>query len=85
MKLLRQPSNTQLWFAVVLVTFGCGLLVSGFIVSPTGEIHPSVLTAIGEILTFAGALIGVDYSYRKKFLDRARSNQESEPETHEEG
>jgi len=84
MKILRQPSNTQLWFAVVLVAFGCCLLLAGFIVSPTGEIHPSVLTAFGEILTFAGALFGVDYSYRKRFLDRARNLENTESTENEE-
>ena len=30
---------------------------------PMGIIHPSVLAAFGEILTFAGALMGLDYKY----------------------
>ena len=80
MKMLRQPSDKQLWFAVIFVAFGCALLAAGFIVSPTGEIHPSVLTAFGEILTFSGALFGVDYSYRKRFLDRSRSHENTENE-----
>ena len=84
MKLLRQPSDKQLWFAVILVAFGCGLLAAGFIVSPTGEIHASVLTAFGEILTFAGALFGVDYSYRKRFLDRAHNIKDNNTPTDEE-
>lgn len=55
----------QLVLAICLVIFGCVLVVTAFFVPPTGEIHPSVLTAFGEILTFAGAVIGVDYSYKK--------------------
>ena len=31
-----------------------------------GEIDPSVLVAFGETSTFAGALFGVDYRYRRK-------------------
>ena len=46
--------------------FGVGLTVAAFIVPPTGVIDPSVLTAFGEILTFAGSLIGIDYHYRFK-------------------
>lgn len=56
--------NMQLIVALILVIVGCGLLVAGFIVNPTGEIHSSVLVGFGETSTFAGALFGVDYSYR---------------------
>lgn len=58
--------NIQLFVAVFLVLVGCGLLISGFIVIPTGIIHSSVLVAFGETCTFAGALFGVDYHYRNK-------------------
>lgn len=54
----------QLLTSVALVVFGCILITLGFSVDPIGEIHPSVLTAFGEILTFAGAVIGVDYKYK---------------------
>ena len=56
----------QLFTAVGVIVIGCGLLLAGFIISPAGEIHSSVLVAFGEILTFAGALLGVDYHYRKR-------------------
>ena len=58
--------TTQLWLAVVLVLFGISLLIASFWVPPTGEIHSSVLVAYGETLTFVGALVGVDYSYKYK-------------------
>ena len=84
MRILRKPSDKQLWFAFSMVIFGCGLLVAGFCVSPTGEIHNSVLLAFGETLTFAGALLGIDYTYRKRFLDRSPYEEEPRnPETHE--
>ena len=63
-KLMKK--NTQLLLAVTLCAFGCVLLVTGFICPPLGEIHHSVLIAFGEILTFAGSLIGIDYKYRYK-------------------
>ena len=47
-----------------MCAFGCALLACGFVAVPTGEIHHSVLIAFGEILTFAGSLIGIDYHYR---------------------
>lgn len=56
----------QLWAAVAVTFVGCGLLIAGFIVSPTGEIHQSVLIGFGECLTFAGSLLGIDYRYRSE-------------------
>lgn len=58
--------NLQLITAVILVIVGCGLLIAGFIVNPLGIIDGSVLTAFGESCTFAGALFGIDYTYRYK-------------------
>lgn len=55
----------QLLLATVLVAFGVLLIIAAFIVPPTGVIDPSVLTAFGEILTFSGAIIGIDYKHRK--------------------
>ena len=56
----------QLILSVVLCGFGVLLLVAGFVAPPLGEIHHSVLIAFGEILTFSGSLIGIDYKYRYK-------------------
>lgn len=56
----------EFYLACVLIVFGCGLLLAGFIVSPTGEIHSSVLTAFGEICTLVGAILGINYAGRKK-------------------
>ena len=50
--------------AVVMCSFGSALLVAGFVTQPVGEIHQSVLIAFGEILTFSGSLIGIDYHYK---------------------
>ena len=58
--------NFQLIVAIMLCGFGCGLLVTGFVLPPLGEVHHSVLIAFGEILTFSGSLIGIDYKYRYK-------------------
>lgn len=56
--------EVQLIIAVVMCIFGCGLLIAGFIVPPMGVIDSSVLIAFGEILTFVGSLVGIDYHYR---------------------
>lgn len=57
--------SVQLWIACIMCIAGLVLVFSGFWVAPEGEIHSSVLVAFGEVLTFAGALFGVDYSYRR--------------------
>ena len=56
----------QLILSVGLCVFGGLLLLAGFCCPPLGEIHHSVLIAFGEILTFSGSLIGIDYKYRYK-------------------
>lgn len=67
---MKHSSEKQFWFAVALMIFGGGLLVAGFIVSPSGVIDPSVLTAFGEIATFSGTVLGIDYSYKKSYVKR---------------
>ena len=56
----------QLLLSVGLCVFGGMLLVAGFVAPPIGEIHHSLLIAFGELLTFSGSLIGIDYRYRYK-------------------
>ena len=56
--------KVQLILSVSLCVFGGLLLLAGFCCPPLGEIHPTILTAFGEILTFSGALLGMDYKYR---------------------
>ncbi len=59
-------SERQFILACCLVIFGCALLLAGFIVSPTGVIHGSVLAAFGEICTMVGAILGINYASHKK-------------------
>ena len=63
---LRDMKKIQLMTAIVMCLFGGTLLVAGFVAPPVGEIHHSILIAFGEILTFSGSLIGIDYKYRYK-------------------
>lgn len=56
--------NIQLALGVTLVIAGLVMLFCGFYTHPIGDITNSVLVAYGEVSTFAGALIGVDYSYK---------------------
>ena len=58
--------DIQLLTAAVLSVGGLVLLFCGAFVSPQGEIHQSLLVGFGEIASFAGAIMGVDYKYKKK-------------------
>ena len=56
----------QILLATLFVMFGVILITLGFFAPPVGIIDASVLTAFGEILTFAGALFGIDAKYKSK-------------------
>ena len=58
--------TVQLTMAILLTMSGIVLLFCGFWIDPQGIVDNSVLVAFGEISTFAGALFGVDYSYKLK-------------------
>lgn len=66
MKISKRKLTIQLLCAVSMIIIGCTLLIAGFIVPPLGVIDGSVLIAFGEILTFVGALFGIDYHYKSK-------------------
>lgn len=58
--------TVQLVMAILLTLSGIVLLFCSFWVNLPGLIDHSILVAFGEISTFAGALFGVDYTYRFK-------------------
>ncbi|MFV0420027.1 MAG: hypothetical protein ACK5KT_15010 [Dysgonomonas sp.] len=66
----------QLLTSAVLIIVGCGLLIAGFCVPPVGIIDSSVLIAFGEILTFVGAIFGIDYTYRIKVSNNKEDKKE---------
>ena len=57
-------TNIQLITAAVLAIGGLVLLFCGVYIAPQGEIHESLLVGFGEVATFAGALFGIDYTYK---------------------
>ena len=59
-------ANIQLITAAVLAIGGLVLLFCGVYITPQGEIHESLLVGFGEVATFAGALFGIDYTYKWK-------------------
>lgn len=58
--------NIQLITAAILSFGGLTLLFLGVFIDPEGQIHESLLVAFGETATFAGALFGIDYVYKKR-------------------
>lgn len=68
---MKKELNMKLLIAAFLVVVGCGLLIAGFIVPPLGAIHNSLLIGFGEIATFAGSVLGVEYKYKyKEYKDK---------------
>ena len=59
--------TAQFILGCVVTLAGLVLLFIGCFFPPKGEIDSSLLVAFGEISTFAGALIGVDYHYKYKY------------------
>ncbi|MCQ2284581.1 MAG: hypothetical protein MJZ57_06750 [Bacteroidales bacterium] len=66
MKLTLKKGRCQLAAAYFVVFFGLVLIMIALFLPPVGVIDPTVLAAFGEILTFAGSLIGIDYHYKFK-------------------
>ena len=64
----------QFLLGVIVVFAGIVMLFMGIFIPPTGIIDASILVAFGEISTFSGALIGIDYSY--KFKQYQKDNKE---------
>lgn len=56
----------QIILALILVLVGVTLLFFGFFAPPYGDINNSILVAYGEVSTFSGSLLGVDYHYKYK-------------------
>lgn len=75
---MKKKLTIQLIMAVVVVTFGLVLLTVGFLCPPLAIIDTSVLTASGEVLTFAGSLLGLDYNYKYKMHIHTHGNESND-------
>lgn len=73
----KKEDTLQLILAALLSVAGFVLLMCGFWAPPKGEIHSTVLMAYGEVMTFVGALLGMDYNYRK-YLPRKSDSKRAE-------
>lgn len=50
----------KFWLGIILAVFGMGIVLFSLLVPPVGAIHASVITVFGSILTFVGAVFGID-------------------------
>ena len=76
-------NNITIYTALVMLAFGIVLASAGFIVSPLGEIHSSVLWIVAQCLIYAGSVLGVSaYTHGKiteindAFINNQRQMQE---------
>lgn len=81
----ERKQSIQLWLGFILAISGIVMIAAGFLVPPMGYIDPTVLAAIGEVFTFSGALIGVDYHYKERRYEFLRTHKIDEPEETDEG
>lgn len=77
----KTKTNIQLILGFILAIFGMIMLVISFFVPPMGVIDASVLAAIGEVFTFSGALIGIDYHYKERHFEHLHNHQIEEQQT----
>ena len=82
MKRISQDTKLtiQVIIAIILILAGLTLLFLGFHTPPIGQIHDSVLIAYGESSTFAGALLGIDYTYKYKMFIAGKNDDRHENE-----
>ncbi len=64
---MKNYPNIQLLTAAILSIGGMIMLYCGVFIDPQGQIHESLLIGFGEVATFAGALFGIDYTYKHKY------------------
>ena len=60
----------KLWLGIILAAFGMGIVVFSLVVPPVGAIHATVVTTFGTILTFVGALFGIDSNAKIKMHEQ---------------
>ena len=71
---MKHENLIQLIIAALLSLAGIALLFVGTLLDPQGQIHESLLVAFGEIATFAGSIIGIDYRYKKQHYDHRNTD-----------
>lgn len=73
---MKTKTNIQLILGTTLTIFGILLLIVSLLLPPLAIIDSSVLAATGEVFTFAGCLLGVDYNYKLKMYKLTHDKEE---------
>lgn len=55
----ERKESITVWSAIAMLFFGCSLTLAGFIISPVGEVHDSVLWVLGQALLYSGGALGI--------------------------
>lgn len=82
-KQLRFKDKLSYILCIFSFIIGVLLTITGFIVSPIGEVDASVLTSLGLFLSFSGSIIGITQHYSQQldnFKMEIRSQQEKDKE-----
>ena len=74
----KQKMTLEFLFGFICAFIGIGLLWTSLFIPPVGIIDASVLAAVGEVLTFSGALVGIDYTYRFKSFKEYNGNKKDD-------
>ena len=72
---MERKLNAQLWLGVIIALAGVVLRFWGMLTPPGGHIDSSVLIGVGEVATFSGSLIGVDYHYKFREYETKLKNE----------
>jgi len=78
---MKEWLNIQLLTAFVLAFGGLIMLFCGIYIDPQGQIHESLLVAFGEVMTFSGSLMGIDYHYKSKTTENHGNDKHTTPST----
>ena len=65
----EKRTDIQIWSAIMMLIFGAGLTIAGFIVPPVGTISDSVLWVLAQSLIYAGSALGINVYIQSKFND----------------
>lgn len=66
----------QLICAITGMAMGVFLILMGMLSEPIGMLDSSVNIALGEVLTFVGSIIGIDYNYKRHYNEIMRDRKE---------
>lgn len=90
MKITKEDKDTwAVISALMMLVFGVGLSIAGFILPPAGEVHDSVLYILAQCLFYAGGIFGITLYTRRRFdeierrLSNNRTAENEEQETEE--